>query len=64
VEVLKALREVQVHQEMEEIRAQLAQKAHKELLVREVIQARQELVGHKVQQEQKVQLVQQAILDQ
>jgi hypothetical protein len=57
VEVLKVLREVQVHPEMEELRVQLEQKVHKEQMVLEVIQAHPELVVHKVQQEQKVQLV-------
>jgi hypothetical protein len=51
VEVLKALREIQEHLEMEETKVQLVQKAHKELQALLVQLAHQVLVVHKVQQE-------------
>jgi hypothetical protein len=54
VEVPKVLREVQVHQEMEELRAQLVQQVLQEQMVLGVIQVHPELVVLKVQQEQKV----------
>jgi hypothetical protein len=64
VGVPKVLREVQVHQEVEEVKAQLVQKAHKEQMALEVIQVHPELVVHKVQQEQKALLEVQAPPDQ
>jgi hypothetical protein len=64
VEAPKVLREVQVHQEMEELKVQLVQQALQEQMVLEVIQVHPELVVHKVQQEQKVLLEVQVPQDQ
>jgi hypothetical protein len=57
VEVLKAPKEIQVHLEMVEHKAQPEQKAHKELQALLGQLVHQVLVVHKVQQELKVQFV-------